>query len=314
MGGKPTYLPGTVQIAYVHPGTQVEHCWAASMQMLWVYDALHDQRSTAYPPVQMRVGTDGLPAARNSVMAHFLDKTDAEWVFLIDTDMGFPPDILDRLIEAAQRAGAGAIGALCFGLKLEPDPSLYGGYAGRPFPTIYQWRQVEHDDGTIEPGFKVEPTYQPDTVMRVAGTGAAALLVHRTAAAAVRAQAKGEPVWFDRIRYKSGTLVSEDLSFCYRLGRADVPVFVHTGVKTVHAKQVWVGEDYYLQDRAFRMMTGMFPPVIVNGTDGVTATGAAAAFGDHPAVPIPDEELDDPTAIHARVALAQVPEVSDGNA
>jgi hypothetical protein len=279
-------LAGSVQVAYVHPGTAVQHCWSASMDMLRVYDITHEQRMSAHPPIQFKVGTDGLPAARNSIMAHFLDKTDAEYLFMIDTDMGFAPDAVDRLVQAASLLNddAPVIGALCFGLKAVEDPSLYGGYATIPFPTLYQWGEVEHDDGTLEPGFAVTGTYSPDVVMRVAGTGAAALLVHRNAAERVRCEAlDGKPEWFERIRYKSGTLVSEDLSFCYRLGLAEIGVFVHTGVKTVHQKTVWVGEDYYLADRALKLLTSMPAPA---------------------AVPVTDEQLEDPAAIARAVSDA----------
>ena len=37
------------------------------------------------------------------VTAHFLDHTDAEWLWWADADMGFEPDTLSRLIDAADR-------------------------------------------------------------------------------------------------------------------------------------------------------------------------------------------------------------------
>lgn len=288
--------------------------------MLQAYDATHEGRTLPHPPIQLYAGTDGLSRARNSIMAHWLDKTDAEWLFMIDTDMGFPADAIDRLIDAADPTERPVVGALCFGLKREADPAAYGGYATRPFPTIYYWSQVEHSDGMIEPGFAVTPTYLPDTVMRVDGTGAACLLVHRSAAQRVREAADGRPEWFDHIRYKSGTTVSEDLSFCYRLGRTGMPVYVHTGVRTVHVKNVWVGEDYYLADRAFRAFSTLPAPIVEAADADALKVDAfkdqflrrVAEQSGSPAVPIPDAELDDPAAIHARVALAQLPEVGDG--
>lgn len=283
------------------------------MLMLQAYDATHEGRTLPHPPIQLYAGTDGLSRARNSIMAHWLDKTDAEWLFMIDTDMGFPADAVDRLIDAADVETRPVVGALCFGLKRESDPAAYGGYATRPFPTIYYWGGVEHSDGTHEPGFAVSPTYLPDTVLRVDGTGAACLLVHRSAAQTVREAADGKPEWFDHIRYKSGTVVSEDLSFCYRLGNAGIPVYVHTGVKTVHVKNVWVGEEYYLADRAFRAFTTLPAPLVESADAQVLREEFLAKQGGPPAVLIPDSELDDPAAIHARVALAQLPEVRDAD-
>lgn len=258
---------------------------------LYAYDAVTNARVIGHAPIQVRCVTNGLVQARNSLMAHWLDKIEsADWLFMIDTDMGFRPDVIDRLIEAADPIDRPVVGALCFGLKRDELDDGYNGYRTQPFPTLYRFGETHWG----EPGFIVRSDgYPENTLLQVAGTGAACLLVHRSAAALVRETVTGgRPEWFDQIRYQSGTLVSEDLSFCYRLGRAGVPVFVHTGVRTTHAKQVWVGEEYYLQDQLFRKVVAGSPP---------------------PAVSIPDEELDDPAAIHARVALAGVPEVSDAD-
>src|SRR5690606_39656368 len=38
-------------------------------------------------PLMMRAGTGGLVDARNRIMAHFLDQSEAEWLWMVDTDM-----------------------------------------------------------------------------------------------------------------------------------------------------------------------------------------------------------------------------------
>jgi hypothetical protein len=48
-------------------------------------------------------GAAGIVEGRNSIAAAFLDKTECEWLFMVDSDMGFAPDTVDRLIEAADR-------------------------------------------------------------------------------------------------------------------------------------------------------------------------------------------------------------------
>lgn len=241
-----------VAVGYVHNGVEVAHSFHASMLGLYAIEP----RVGWQPPIQVRCGTNGLVAARNSIMAHFLDKTtEAQWLFMIDTDMGFRPDIVARLLDAAMRRevqnehGAPVVGALCFGLAREQASTDTNGYDVQAFPTLYDWKEVEHPDGYREPGFKVRPGYQPDALTQVAGTGAAALLVPRRAAERVReVECGGRPEWFEHARYESGTLVSEDLSFCYRLGKVGVRVFVHTGVRTSHMKAVHVDEATYLED------------------------------------------------------------------
>ena len=56
------------------------------------------------------------------------------------------------------------------------------------------------------------------------------------------------PVWYNRASAPGGGWISEDLSFCMRLGALGVPLWVHTGVRTSHAKTTWVvEEDYWSQ-------------------------------------------------------------------
>src|SRR5690606_31048939 len=89
--------------------------------------------------------------------------------------------------------------------------------------------------------------YPKDTLVQVAGTGAACLLIHRSVLDKMRAN-HGDH-WFDRVRYDDGQAISEDLSFCARLMQQGAKVFVHTGIKTTHHKQLWVGEDDYVPPR-----------------------------------------------------------------
>jgi hypothetical protein len=110
-------------------------------------------------------------------------------------------------------------------------------------------------------GFANRFIYPPETLVQVAGTGAAFLLIHRSVLERVRAE-YGEQ-WFNLIQYEDGTTVSEDLSFCYRLLEHQIPVFVHTGVKITHHKEMWLDEhDYRMPDHEpmARMADGVQQP------------------------------------------------------
>lgn len=258
---------GKVLVAYCHPATEVQHSFTTSLFHLANYDAAHHQRLFASAgPLMMRTGTGGLVDARNKIMAHFLDQSDEEWLWSVDTDMGFPANIVDLLVDAADPDAAPVVGALCFGLKMHESDG-YGGYRTEPFPTLYGW-DVGPDGWA---GFRNAVDYPRNELVRVSGTGAACLLVHRTAAEKVRAEFGDE--WFSPVRYPDGRFVSEDLSFCYRLGVLQIPVHVHTGIRTTHAKTVWVGEPEFLAHR--------------------TLTQAAAALRQsRDAEPAPDDAAD----------------------
>lgn len=227
-------------MAYCHPGTHIEHSFHQSLMSLVNYDAAGHQRLFAsVGPLMMRAGTGGLVEARNKIMAHFLDEATEEWLWMVDTDMGFAADTVDRLVEAADPVERPVVGGLTFGLRLG-DADGFGGYRNRPFPVLYVWHQDERGGH----GFRNVFDYPRDQVVQVAGTGAACLLVHRTVAEKVRAESGDD--WFTPVRYPDGRLVSEDLSFCFRLGQLGVPVHVDTRVKTTHAKQIWVGEREFM--------------------------------------------------------------------
>jgi hypothetical protein len=59
------------------------------------------------------------------------------------------------------------------------------------------------------------------------------------------------PNWYTRtINPSTGEWISEDLAFCARMMALEIPVHVHTGVKTTHAKTVYLAEDDYWRERA----------------------------------------------------------------
>lgn len=228
----------SVQVAYLHPG-QVSHSWHNSMMNLIGYDksvGLNVIRSMPYGVSCS--GPNSLVEGRNMAVAHFLDKTDSGWMFFVDTDMGFKPDAMERLLLAADAEKRPVVGGLCFAMKhLGPDGR--GGQKVMPVPTLFMFAKNK-DQGI---GFANRFIYPPETMVQVAGTGAAFLMIHRSVLEAIRA--KMGDVWFDLTQYGDGAQVSEDLSFCWRLGQLGFPVFVHTGIKVSHHKQLWLSEDDY---------------------------------------------------------------------
>jgi len=229
---------GLVQMAYLHPH-EVSHSWHESVMRLVMYDQLNEGRIIGTGgPFMISCGSGSLVESRNLVMTRWLDETPHEWLWFVDTDMGFDPDTVDRLLQAADPVERPVVGALCFAAR-ETHFDGMGGRRITAVPTIYN---PAHDpDGNV--GFATRWEYPENTVIQVAGTGAACLLIHRSAAEKIRAE-HGD-TWFDRVRYGDGRWVSEDLSFCWRLSTLQLPVFVHTGVKTTHHKQMWLSEADY---------------------------------------------------------------------
>jgi len=229
---------GTVQIAYLH-SDRVSHSWHMSLMNAIAYDkAIGLDVIVAAPFAVSCSGPNSLVEGRNMAATHFLDKTDSEWLFFVDTDMGFEADAIERLLLAADPVDRPVVGGLCFALK-HMGPDNKGGFIVRPVPTLFMWGSTPEQGF----GFTNRFRYPPETLVQVAGTGAAFLLIHRSILEAIRKN-EGDH-WFDFVAYGDGAQVSEDLSFCYRVAQLQRPIFVHTGVKITHHKTFWLGEDDY---------------------------------------------------------------------
>lgn len=235
------YVPteASVSVGYLH-GSRVSHSWHISVMNTLAYDKSMGLNLIGSIPFAVSCsGPNSLPEGRNLVVQHFLD-TDAEWLFFVDTDMGFEADALERLVLAADPVKRPVVGGLCFAMKHMGSDGR-GGFNVMPVPTLFMLAR-NPKQGL---GFANRFIYPEDSMVQVAGTGAAFLLVHRSVLERVRA--KYGDAWFNLVQYDDGSTVSEDLSFCWRVTQLGVPIFVNTAVKTTHHKEMWLGEQDYTQ-------------------------------------------------------------------
>jgi GT2 family glycosyltransferase len=189
-----------------------------------------------------RCTSAGVVEGRNEVVKNFLDG-DAEWLWFVDADMGWDHDALERLIAVADKDERPIVGGLCFGFGPISDRLDHAqAVIKKPFPTIFDLAETD-DDAAFRPRW----WYTPGTVVKCSATGAAMLLIHRTVLEQIAD--KWGAVWFDRMRHpKAKKLWGEDTSFCARAGLLGFPVFVHTGVRTSHAKTIYVTETTFMGD------------------------------------------------------------------
>lgn len=232
-----------VVLAYVHDA-EVAYSWHHSVVNLLGYDISAHQHVVRGGWLAVRYGTGGIVDARNQAVEQFL-AGDADWLFWIDTDMGFAPDTVDQLLAAADRVERPVVGGLCFAQR-EYAPDGAGGFRCTAVPTLYRWE--EREDGVA--GFAPWLDYPADQVVPVDATGSACLLIHRSAL-----EAAGAQPYSRMANPTTGQLISEDLAFCARLAAKGVPVHVHTGVRTTHLKHVWLAEGDYDPEATLRAIT-----------------------------------------------------------
>lgn len=216
-------MNGQATVMFLHPG-KYHASFGECLMRLMLHDVYGPGRliSHNFGLIGKRCSSSGIVQGRNSGTRQFLDDSDAEWLLWIDSDMGFAENTLERLIAAADPTERPVVGALCFGVK-KGDNIEWGGRRYYCEPTLYR-----------KPDLAPILDYPRDELVEVGATGAACLLIHRSVLERIRDEWGDE--WFDPVRSTTGDVFSEDLSFCIRLDRLGIPLYIHTGIKTMHDK------------------------------------------------------------------------------
>jgi hypothetical protein len=246
---------GSVAIAWVH-STENAYSWTQSLLDLQGRLMVSGRSGRMFG---MRFSSGGgLPLARNKAVAHFLEG-DEEWLFWIDTDMGFKPEALEQLLEVADPDVRPVVGGLCFTNVETAEDGLHG-FATFPIPTVYRW--AKNPDGSV--GFVSWHDYPRDELYECDATGSAFILIHRSVFE--KMLDKNGPNWYAQIpNPAAGGMFGEDMSFCIQCHEIDVPVFVHTGVKTSHLKPVWLSEVHFDMWRDAASAAGVDSQVAAGG-------------------------------------------------
>lgn len=224
-----------VYVGNVNPG-HVSSRYCTSMHSMRVSDEINGWRSLA-GFIEVQSGAQ-ISKARNDVVRAFLDRCDgeedpADWLLFLDSDMVFPPDLHIRLQVAASRADAEVVGGLCV-MVTELGA----------VPTIYQWDKVPGSKGFT----RVSLEYPHDSLVQVAATGTACLMVHKNLLKRMREKYGNDLSYFSEMVVDvEGTphWVSEDIAFCARAAEFDARIFVDTSTKIGHHKhgRVWTADD-----------------------------------------------------------------------
>lgn len=223
----------TYVVAYLHPG-EVAHNFHKSCRDLMNHDLLNKQRLRGF--IDIECGSGRITDSRNQAVRKFLSVSTADWLVFIDADMGFEPDAVDRIIDAAHPTDRPMVGGLCFGQRKEgAGPGNSRVYV--PVPTLYRWYDV---DDTC--GFAPDYEYPTDQLVEVDGTGAAFFCVHRTVLEGLATKFPEPRPWFDETIYK-GQVFGEDLTFCRRVQESGHSIHVHTGVSISHRKSTYLEES-----------------------------------------------------------------------
>lgn len=181
--------------------------------------------------------TSIVAAGRNDVVRAFLaqEGPGSEWLLMVDTDMTFAPDLVEKMLATAAAENAKVVSSIAVarrGLQLVPN--------------AFSLRFAE--DGTPT-GCQPIP-YIPAGPCEVDAAGAACMLIHRSVLEAVGKKFGGSWFAFKEFRHVDGKGMEtffdagEDIVFCLRARAVGEPIVVDPSVRLGHVKsQVLVLED-----------------------------------------------------------------------
>jgi hypothetical protein len=231
-----------VVVATLNPGN-VESAFMESLIYLLLYDVSLHKRIVHGGGIKIVEASANLAGPRNAIVKQYLTHS-AEWLLMVDSDMTFPPNIVEQLLEYADPDKAPIVGALCFGFddKGEVQPTLYT-LAG------------EADDPAHLDVLRYHE-WPPESMFQVTATGTGCLLMHRSVFDRMaNAELPNRPgkrgfndafPWFQELEH-NGSPVGEDIGFCWRAGLLGIPVFVNTAVQCGHIKRrLLTMESYFL--------------------------------------------------------------------
>jgi hypothetical protein len=216
----------TVSIAWTHAG-EVDTEFALS-----VMEILRQKQDKieSYFCVE---GLGLLAKSRNIVVKHFLDNTKADWLLMLDSDERISVPAFELLCATADAVERPVVAGLYFA-------ALWEGSNIRPVPLIFKI--------TKENGVQPYDNYPKNQVVDVDAAGTGCILIHRSALMKIRDghdENNKDWCWFQDGPIGGNKWLSEDLSFCAKLGQFGIPMVAHTGAVLQHHKRIWVDESTY---------------------------------------------------------------------
>src|SRR5215813_11564779 len=172
---------------------------------------------------------------RDLIAAKFLAETDAEWLWMLDTDIIFPPEVLEMMLESAHP-------------QLRPILSaLYvGRMDGQTLTPI--WCEIDPDTHEYHSVKKLDPSGPQE--LNAVGMGCC--LIHRSVLEAMREVHSQPWYWFGRdlylVEHEDGTeewkRLGEDQTFCKRAWALGFPTHGDCRIQVGHTKpHVYSVED-----------------------------------------------------------------------
>lgn len=195
---------------------------------------LAQSRASRLGPFVRIKGSGLLSKQRNRVVKQFLEKTESDWLLMLDSDEQLSVFNFDLLCETAHDKERPVVAALVFAGFSEPGKPY-----PKPVPAIFQ---------DTEEGFLPLYKYDKKSVFEIDAAGTGCLMVHRSVLEKMRENADsnvGEDWCWFWDGPVGGKWIGEDLLFSRRVRALGYPIHVNTGVIIPHQKSYWLDQRHH---------------------------------------------------------------------
>ena len=212
-----------ISLGYIHNGE------VKAPFMRAVLDTLVNDRRHLIAGIHEAQSAD-IVENRNIVVRNFL-ATNNEWLWFVDSDMSFEPDTLARLL---------GDGSTSRPIRAAMAFSYVRRDAISPVPVWYD---------RIERGNYQFIRHFGDGWTQLLGVGMACTLIHRNVFTRLSTiYGDDQFTWFGRdeaVMNGHRVRLGEDLTFCARCARLEIPIWGHAGVRVKHWKTTALGFDQF---------------------------------------------------------------------
>lgn len=232
----PEVEPGTVALMYLTRG-ETRYEFMQSVLGVFNHDLEHDHHLRN---VLGRIGSGNLAVHRNEVVSDFLNLTTCEWLLCVDDDIQLQPDTVYKLLDTAKHWE----GKVVCGLYANV------GMSGDIIPMSY-FINSENRVQNHSAGYIAEKMAAGEKVIRVHGSGAGCLLVHRSVLEECAVKYGWPmPCFVNSIIEDSighPVVQGEDHGFFRRLYDLDIPVLLRLDVDLTHFKVIAITDQHIIQ-------------------------------------------------------------------
>lgn len=181
----------------------------------------------------MRVAGNQIGRQRQILFDMWADEEpfQTDWLLWIDSDIFITQEELKKVWDAADAKERPVVTGTYFVSKDGEQPLM------TPMPALFLEGRSDEELAWVHP-------LPVNALVKVHAAGFGFMLMHRSIIEPIR-KAAGKDALFYEKQEVGKQFIGEDIVFCKKLAKAEIPLYAHTGALVQHIKRYPIDEHYY---------------------------------------------------------------------